>query len=97
MSVATREHLKVDVPPLENPCPDLVCWSLNREQKERGLALLQRTRKELGERQLRSLYQTREALLNQFNSSDDRLEQARIDRELKALDFSEKDIQSRWS
>ncbi len=51
MSVATVEHSNLDVPPLENPCPDLPCWSLNREQKERGLSALQRTRRELGERQ----------------------------------------------
>lgn len=97
MSVATVEHSNLDVPPLENPCPDLPCWSLNREQKERGLTFLERTRKELGERQLQSLGEKREGLLKQFSLSDSRSEQVRIDRELRAIDISVKDVQSRWS
>lgn len=97
MSVATVEHSSVAIPPLENPCPDLPCWSLNREQKERGLTFLERTRKEIGERQLKSLGEKRNDLLKQFNASDSRLEQVRIDRELRAIDSSVKDVQSRWS
>lgn len=97
MSVATVERSSVAIPPLENPCPDLPCWSLNREQKERGLTFLERTRKELGERQLQSLRERRNDLLKQFDSSDSRSEQARIDRELRAIDSGVKDVQSRWS
>lgn len=97
MSVATVEHSPVGVPPLENPCPDMPCWSLNREQKERGLKLLERTRKELGERQLKPLRSKREELQAQYSKSDCRAEQMRLSREINRIDANAKDVLSRWS
>ena len=96
MSVATVEHLTA-VPPLENPCPDLPCWSLNQEQKVRGLTFLQRTKKELGERQLQPLRIERKELQEKYDSSDCRIQQLHIARQIKSIDASAMDIQSRWS
>ena len=97
MSVATVEPSIVDVPPLENPCPDLPCWSLNREQKERGLSALQRTRRELGERQLKPLRSQREKLKAQFSQSNCSAEQMRLSREINRIDANAQDVLSRWS
>ncbi|WP_017630444.1 hypothetical protein [Vibrio sp. 624788] len=97
MSVVIVEHSHLDVPPLENPCPDLPCWSLNREQKERGLSALQRTRRELGERQLKPLRSQREKLKAQFSQSNCSAEQMRLSREINRIDANAKDVLSRWS
>lgn len=37
------------------PCPDLPCYSLNKEQKQHGLEMLEKVRKQLGEKQLEAL------------------------------------------
>ncbi|MEZ8656819.1 hypothetical protein AB6D60_22935 [Vibrio splendidus] len=97
MSVATVEHSNLEVPPLKNPCPDLPCWSLNREQKERGLSALQHTRRELGERQLKPLRSKREELQALFSQSDCRAEQMRLSREINRIDANAQDVLSRWS
>ncbi|KZX67033.1 hypothetical protein A3712_16215 [Vibrio sp. HI00D65] len=97
MSVATVEPSIVDVPPLENPCPDLPCWSLNREQKERGLTFLQRTRQELGERKLKPLRSKRAELQALYSKSDCRAEKMRLSREINRIDASAQDVLSRWS
>ncbi|PMK99880.1 hypothetical protein BCT90_02940 [Vibrio lentus] len=97
MSVATVEHSNQAVPPLENPCPDLPCWSLNREQKERGLSALQRTRRELGERQLEPLRSRRAELQAQYARSDSNAERQRLSREINRIDVNAQDVLSRWS
>ncbi|ERM57989.1 hypothetical protein [Vibrio cyclitrophicus] len=97
MSVATVEHSNQALPPLENPCPDLPCWSLNREQKERGLTFLQRTRKELGERQLEPLRSRRAELQAQYARSDSNAERQRLSREINRIDANAQDVLSRWS
>ncbi|MEZ8921625.1 hypothetical protein AB4270_05445 [Vibrio cyclitrophicus] len=97
MSVATVEHSNQAIPPLENPCPDLPCWSLNREQKERGLTFLQRTRKELGERQLEPLRSRRAELQAQYARSDSNAERQRLSREINRIDANAQDVLSRWS
>ena len=97
MSVATVEHSNLDVPPLENPCPDLPCWSLNREQKERGLSALQRTRRELGERKLKPLRSRRAELQAQYARSDSNAERQRLSREINRIDANAQDVLSRWS
>ena len=97
MSVATVEHSNQAVPPLENPCPDLPCWSLNREQKERGLSALQRTRRELGERQLEPLRSRRAELQAQYARSDSNAERQRLSREINRIDANAQDVLSRWS
>ncbi|MGF1840972.1 hypothetical protein [Vibrio atlanticus] len=97
MSVATVERSSVAIPPLENPCPDLPCWSLNREQKERGLTFLERTRKELGERQLQPLRLRRAKLQAQYTKSDCNAERKRLSREINRIDANAQDVLSRWS
>ena len=97
MSVVIVEHSNLDVPPLENPCPDLPCWSLNREQKERGLSALQRTRRELGERQLEPLRSRRAELQAQYARSDSNAERQRLSREINRIDANAQDVLSRWS
>ncbi|MFS1891804.1 hypothetical protein [Vibrio lentus] len=97
MSVATVEHSNQAIPPLENPCPDLPCWSLNREQKERGLSALQRTRRELGERQLKPLRSRRAELQAQYARSDSNAERQRLSREIHRIDVNAQDVLSRWS
>tara|TARA_Y100000588_G_scaffold122336_1_gene134035 strand:+ start:532 stop:825 length:294 start_codon:yes stop_codon:yes gene_type:complete len=97
MSVATIEHSDQAIPPLENPCPDLPCWSLNREQKERGLTFLQRTRKELGERKLKPLRSRRAELQAQYANTNSNIERQRLSREIHRIDASAQDVLSRWS
>ncbi|CDT98702.1 conserved hypothetical protein [Vibrio coralliirubri] len=96
MSVAAVEHSNA-IPPLENPCPDLPCWSLNREQKQRGLSGLQRAKKSVGERLLKPLREQRAELQDQFTNTECRAEQMRLSREIHRIDANAKDILSRWS
>jgi len=41
--------------PIHQPCPDLPCYSLTRDQKTKGLAILKQVRETLGNKQVERL------------------------------------------
>ncbi|MGF1842479.1 hypothetical protein L4C39_04690 [Vibrio clamense] len=83
--------------PCHQPCPDMPFHSLTREQKERGLTFLQRTRNELRDRQLTSLRETRAKLQAQERNSDSITEQMRISKEIRKIDSQANRVIERWS
>ncbi|NOH82824.1 hypothetical protein F0249_03300 [Vibrio sp. 03-59-1] len=83
--------------PCHQPCPDMASYSLTREQKERGLTFLQRTRKELRDRQLASLRETRAKLQAQERNSDSITEQIRLSKQIRKIELEANSVIERWS
>ena len=79
------------------PCPSLSCYSLNKEQKERGLENLTKVREQLKNRQLQPLREQGKALQAQGKETEDVAEQLRISRQLKKLQSQAEQISQRWS
>lgn len=83
--------------PCHQPCPDMPFHSLTREQKERGLTFLQRTRNELRDRQLASLRKTRSQLLAQEKASSSIAEQIRLSKQIRKIELEANSVKERWS
>lgn len=83
--------------PCHMPCPDLVAYSLNKEQKAKGLENLQEVRASLKERRLNSLLSQRAKLVAQGESTDSLTEQLKLKREIKLIDLEASRFKQRWS
>lgn len=84
--------------PCHMPCPDMSCYSLNAEQKAKGLAGLQKARAYVREVQLKQLRQKHQELTAEANHEGTSLQRKlRIAEELKKLSNQARNIQERWS
>ncbi|AYV21102.1 hypothetical protein [Vibrio mediterranei] len=83
--------------PCHLPCPDLPHHSLTKEDKQRGLSFLKRTKQELCDKQLAPLREQMTTLKEQGRASDDQAEQRRIGSEIEKLKSQAQRIQDRWS
>ena len=83
--------------PAHMPCPDLPCYSLNKEQKESGLANIANVRKQLKEKQLKPLREEGKQLQDKGKETEDIAEQLQIANQLKKLQNQAQQINQRWS
>ncbi len=84
--------------PCHMPCPDMSCYSLNAEQKAKGLAGLQKARAYVREVQLKKLRHQHQELTAEANHADTTLQRKlRIAEELKKISSQARQVQERWS
>ncbi|AGN34195.1 hypothetical protein VPPG_00070 [Vibrio phage VD1] len=80
------------------PCDDMPCYSLNAEQKAKGLAALQKVRSDLKESQLKRLREQHKALTAEANHEDtSQQRKMRIEFELARINTQAKRVNQRWS
>ncbi|WED29026.1 hypothetical protein L3V77_24140 [Vibrio sp. DW001] len=83
--------------PAHMPCPDLPCYSLNQDQKNRGLENLAKIREQLKNKQLQPLREEGEALRVRGKYAVETGEQVRIADQIKKLKKQAERISVRWS
>ncbi|PMJ92840.1 hypothetical protein [Vibrio sp. 10N.261.55.A7] len=82
---------------IHRPCPDMTCYSLNSEQKSKGLERLAKVKAQLKEDQLVNLRQERQQLQSAYAKTDSPREQSRITRLINIIDAKAIRISERWS
>ena len=93
MSEAIQEYSA----PYHSPCPDMAAYSLNQEQKAKGLEKLQEVRASLKERRLNALLTERAELVAQGESTESFTEQSKLKRKIKLIDLEASRVKQRWS
>ncbi|TMX64584.1 hypothetical protein [Vibrio rotiferianus] len=91
------EAIPVYSAPCHLPCPDMAAYSLNQEQKTKGLEKLQEVRASLKERRLNALLTERAELVAQGESTDSFTEQSKLKRKIKLIDLEASRVKQRWS
>lgn len=89
---------QTDIPACHRACPDLACYSLNAEQKAKGLENLRKVRYSLGEKlvePLRKQFRELEALSEHEDTPE--LTRMRLEVEMKQLENKANRIKERWS
>lgn len=94
--------MSVDIQSFETvchqPCPDMPCYSLNAEQKAKGLAALEKTRGYLKELQLERLRVQHKKLTDEANREDTtKQRKMRISEELKRINTQAQRVNQRWA
>ena len=92
-----REPVQQKTVAAHMPCPDMNCYSLNKEQKSRGLENLAKVRAQLKEKQLQPLREEGKALQAKGQQSEDAGEKVRITKQMKKLQDQAERIAQRWS
>ncbi|MFG0773066.1 hypothetical protein ACF8PD_14670 [Vibrio plantisponsor] len=80
------------------PCPDMPCYSLDAEQKAKGLVALQKARSYVKEVQLERLRKQHKELTAEANREDTTTQRKmRISEELKRINTQAQRVSERWS
>lgn len=79
------------------PCPDMPHYSLNKEQKAKGLQNIAKVKQALREKQLAPLRAQRSDLAQQARECEDARLKAHIAKQIKDLDAKGERIAARWS
>ncbi|EDP59464.1 hypothetical protein [Vibrio sp. AND4] len=91
------EAIPVYSAPYHLPCPDMVAYSLNQEQKAKGLEKLQEVRASLKEKRLDALLSERAELVAQGESTQSFIEQSKLKRKIILIDLEASRLKERWS
>ncbi|MGF1696575.1 hypothetical protein L4C54_12950 [Vibrio lamellibrachiae] len=82
---------------IHRPCPDMSCYSLNSEQKSKGLVRLARVKANLKESQLKNLRTERQTLSNKIKITQTPREAVLLQKQIDDIDAKAIRISERWS